>query len=130
MDQVREAWDTGNNDLLAVKRLYLGVHIEVAIEASEEVVTLAEQLLHGPPPYNQNPDERRKRLIELYALCIRLSDLAEYILWIAKAARRGVDNPLETSVEEAACMIATLPDATNFLKQSSRKIAKPKEETH
>jgi hypothetical protein len=100
IEQIKETWDTDETEF-ARYRLEIGLQIEYAVHASEELVTISEQLLSSPPAYNSNPNERRQRHIELCVLCDRLVDYAETLESKVEKLKEQVNESMEMRVEEA-----------------------------
>ena len=67
--QISDGWNSlGDNVELSSERTEIELLTKYATQASEEVATMAEQLLSGPPAYNENPNEQRQRQLEVHVL--------------------------------------------------------------
>ena len=67
---IKDSWEIeeGEHDHFESIIIDIGLQCEYAITIFDEIVDSTERLLHNPPPYEANPDERRHRFLELQVL--------------------------------------------------------------
>ena len=76
INQMKDSWDADNDIELKLRVIDIALLCEYTTKAFDEIVTLTDQLLRGPPPYEQGPDQRRHRLMELQVLVFQVRDYA------------------------------------------------------
>lgn len=97
---ISDAWNSEDNVEFPSERMEIELLIEYAIQASEEVATMAEQLLSGPPAYNDNPDEQRQRQLEVHVLSAITHEYVVDLETKLGELEEKVEFPLPTRVTE------------------------------
>lgn len=121
LEQIKESWDTDDVDF-SKSRLEIGLQIEYSLHASEEVVTMSEQLLSNPPSYNDNPDEKRQKQLELTVLAALMHDYAENLEERVEELSGQVNDAMETRVEEALARARQVHAETHDVKVAAKKL--------
>jgi hypothetical protein len=121
IEQIREAWDTTGNLRFARLRVGIQVRIEFAIEIFEEFITLAESILRGPPPYNQNPDERRQRVTEICILSVRAWGYSSGLKNLVEDLLSAVEKVLEMRVEEVYVSVCAMETEAKSMSKWAEK---------
>lgn len=98
--EISDGWSQ-EDSAFPSERMEIELLIEYATQASEEIATLAEHLLSGPPAYNSNPDERRQRQLEVRVLSgIAYEDIIDLETRVTEIKIHEID-PMGTRMDEA-----------------------------
>lgn len=121
LEQIKESWDTDDIEF-SKSRLEIGLQIEYSVHASEELVIMGEQLLSNPPSYNDNPDEKRQKQLELTVLGALLHDYAENLEEMVAELGEQVNDSMDTRVDEALARARQVHAETHDIKVAAKKL--------